>query len=306
MAKSSIPQKVLVHLRRKSQGFYERAVFKQCILDYLGFTGTRGEVTCRLEGDQLMLSPVDPQTDEDCILLKHPSFCPLRHLSPDDVPSIPEEILERGVDCGVATLLWSADHYLLLTRRASHLRTFPNVWVPPGGHIELGETLIEAGLRELKEETGLQVNPKECRLDLVALWESVYPPMLSRGLPKRHHIVVYQSVTSSKDHHQLDQELCIDPNEVGAAAWLEESMVRALTGIADSMEDETDNTEQRRNFPDFIRATVVDPSSGQTTCQNVSTVIFSERAPPSGNDVERISTGTLFAMEQWCSKNTKR
>ena len=30
------------------------------------------------------------------------------------------------------------------------MRTFPGIWVPPGGHIDVGETLIEAGLRELR------------------------------------------------------------------------------------------------------------------------------------------------------------
>ena len=55
------------------------------------------------------------------------------------------------------TLLETTDRQLLLTRRGRHMRTFPGVWVPPGGHIELGETLLEAGARECWEETGLQV-----------------------------------------------------------------------------------------------------------------------------------------------------
>lgn len=37
------------------------------------------------------------------------------------------------------------------------MRTFPGVWVPPGGHIEPDETLLEGGLRELSEETGLKL-----------------------------------------------------------------------------------------------------------------------------------------------------
>jgi len=45
---------------------------------------------------------------------------------------LPPETLSRGVDVGVAVLLQSADQKLLLTRRASSLRIFPNVWVPPG------------------------------------------------------------------------------------------------------------------------------------------------------------------------------
>lgn len=33
----------------------------------------------------------------------------------------------------------------------------PPFWVFPGGKIEVGETIIEAGIREAKEETGLEV-----------------------------------------------------------------------------------------------------------------------------------------------------
>ena len=83
------------------------------------------------------------------------------------------------------------------------------------------------------------------------LLQSVYPPMLSRGLPRRHHVVVYQTVTSSKDHHQLDKELCLDPNEVGAAAWLEESMVRAMCSLSSS-KDGRSETEKRKSIPEFI------------------------------------------------------
>lgn len=32
-----------------------------------------------------------------------------------------------------------------------------DLWLPPGGHVELDEDMVEAALREAKEETGLEV-----------------------------------------------------------------------------------------------------------------------------------------------------
>jgi ADP-ribose pyrophosphatase YjhB (NUDIX family) len=32
-----------------------------------------------------------------------------------------------------------------------------NMWLPPGGHVELDEDMVEAAIREVKEETGLDV-----------------------------------------------------------------------------------------------------------------------------------------------------
>ena len=42
---------------------------------------------------------------------------------------------DRGVAVGVCVLVESSDGRVLMTRRASHMRTFPGVWVPPGGHV---------------------------------------------------------------------------------------------------------------------------------------------------------------------------
>ena len=105
----------------------------------------------------------------------------------------------------MVVILETRDSQVLLTRRASHMRTFPGVWVPPGGHIELGETLLEAGLRELQvrllghysegsvlssqEETGLDVGGLVETSEVLCLWESVFPYILSMGQPRRHHIV---------------------------------------------------------------------------------------------------------------------
>ena len=62
------------------------------------------------------------------------------------------------------------------------MRTFPYVWVPPGGGIELGESLQETGLRELFEEVGISLQKSDIVEEgPLCLWESVYPQTLNRG-----------------------------------------------------------------------------------------------------------------------------
>src|ERR1700730_1965979 len=48
---------------------------------------------------------------------------------------------------------------LLLTRRAASLRSHRAQWALPGGRCDAGETQVEAALRELHEELGLELSP---------------------------------------------------------------------------------------------------------------------------------------------------
>ncbi|KAF6726832.1 Nucleoside diphosphate-linked moiety X motif 17 [Oryzias melastigma] len=158
------------------------------------------QVSCSLQRNQFILSSGD---EGRRVPLKRASFCPIKHLSPAEAAAIPPEVRQRGVDVGVSIMLQAADQRVLLTRRAKELRIFPNVWVPPGGHVEPEETMLEAGLRELQEETGLRLDPEEVSSRVLGLWESVFPPLLSRGLPHRHHVVVYMLLLSPLSHLQL-------------------------------------------------------------------------------------------------------
>ena len=47
------------------------------------------------------------------------------------------------------SLLFDLPRALQFRTYFQHMRTFPNVWVPPGGGLEYGETLQETGIREL-------------------------------------------------------------------------------------------------------------------------------------------------------------
>ena len=72
---------------------------------------------------------------------------------------------------------------------------------------EAGETLAEAGLRELFEETGLELRGGRLVVDTLGLWESVYPHLLSAGDPRRHHLVVYLHVVVPQPADEILQRL---------------------------------------------------------------------------------------------------
>src|SRR5262245_15689970 len=56
---------------------------------------------------------------------------------------------------GVGAVIWNKNHELVLIRRGKEPRR--GEWSIPGGRLEWGETLHDALLREVREETGLIV-----------------------------------------------------------------------------------------------------------------------------------------------------
>jgi mutator protein MutT len=44
---------------------------------------------------------------------------------------------------------------VLLAKRSLQRKAYPGLWSFPGGHVEKGETLVEALIRELQEEIGI-------------------------------------------------------------------------------------------------------------------------------------------------------
>ena len=48
---------------------------------------------------------------------------------------------------------------LLLTRRGAHLSAHARQWAFPGGRIDAGESPLDAAIREMHEEVGVEVNP---------------------------------------------------------------------------------------------------------------------------------------------------
>lgn len=61
---------------------------------------------------------------------------------------------------GTAVFVRWGQNVLLGQRKGSH---GAGAWAPPGGKLDAGETVFEAGARELSEETGLVVPPESLK-----------------------------------------------------------------------------------------------------------------------------------------------
>jgi len=83
---------------------------------------------------------------------------------------------------GVAAVIWNKDGEVLLIRRRKAPRK--GEWSLPGGKVEFGESLVEAVMREVLEETGLRVEI----LGLIDVVESIRE--VSAGSPDGHFVLV--------------------------------------------------------------------------------------------------------------------
>jgi 8-oxo-dGTP diphosphatase len=88
-----------------------------------------------------------------------------------ELEALQAEAEAEGRECVVAALVVNDDGSVFVHRRAWDRTLLPGLWDVAGGHVERGETLLQALAREVLEETGWRVTGSPW-LAYVADWES--------------------------------------------------------------------------------------------------------------------------------------
>jgi len=104
----------------------------------------------------------------------------MRNLHPPEaVPASVKRYRPEAPVAAVSALLVRGDRVLLIRRRAEPNR---GRWSFPGGVVDLGESVRDAVVREVREETGLRVEPRE----VVDVSDVILP---DRGPPEYHFVL---------------------------------------------------------------------------------------------------------------------
>jgi 8-oxo-dGTP pyrophosphatase MutT (NUDIX family) len=74
-----------------------------------------------------------------------------------DLAALQDEAERAGRRCAVGALIRDGDGRVFVHRRGPERRVLPGCWDIPGGHVEAGESVLAAGVREAAEELGVTV-----------------------------------------------------------------------------------------------------------------------------------------------------
>ncbi len=83
---------------------------------------------------------------------------------------------------GVGVITFNSDRQVLLVKRGSE--PAKSLWSLPGGLVELGERVRDAGIREVKEECNIDIEP----LDVISVVDLILQD--AEGKIKYHYVLI--------------------------------------------------------------------------------------------------------------------
>lgn len=116
-------------------------------------------------------------------------------------------------DYHLVVVIWvlNSKGQFLVTKRTPNKR-FPNLWEPTGGSAVTGDTSLDAALREVKEETGLTLEPENGKIILSNRLDE-YPDFLDVWLFKQDFDI---------------SEVVLQEGETCDAKWATEQEIRSM------------------------------------------------------------------------------
>jgi len=279
----------------------EELVFGTCALDALGYPDQKvANLSLSICQSSVTFGPCRPGSSEgsdspQAVALGHSTCCPVRQLRlQSTAATVPAG---KRLKLAVIVLVQNESGALLITRRHKQMRGFPCAWVFPGGAVDPNESLQEAAVRELKEETGLEVDSNV--LELLCAWESVYPTRLDLGPPSSHcMIIAYTTRVQLSDdhlHHDLSEKCCFSTQEVDLATWIPADVIKSKF-----LNDEKEYAQSAAlSFPSHLPALAI--SDEGNTATSVDLCLLRGVYPNSHG--QGIGEAHLFALKHLALKD---
>ena len=284
----------------------------KCILHELGHDSSlfhHMDVCLTTTPNEVILTPhsetYQKNTEEERIMTRigHSPVCPPFQLTKPQNQKHISNTSPRPIQLASAIVVMSSDQKVLLTQRSSKMRTFPNVWVVPGGGVDYDDpTLQHAAIRELMEETGIDLS-KDLKADiqLLCMWESCYPIHIEIGFPKRQHLVVYFCAQLQLDSTEINAIIDLEEDgEVSRIAWLSIDALRTMNlhfihQIMKKGHRDTIITSNSQNASKYERIECLSPNKNideglVAGSINTSTIAMN------------LAQGTEFAIAEWFRK----
>lgn len=105
---------------------------------------------------------------------------------------------------------------VLMHQRAQTKSKFPGFWIGPGGHVEEGEDVLTAAIREIEEETGVILKPQDVTLKVLAF---------------HHHLDREEVWMEYLFRAEIPAEQPIHSTSEGISQWIPESELLTLDNI---------------------------------------------------------------------------